>query len=125
MNSATRLRILCITTALAYIIECGLIVYHNRSPEVYLTLSFALLICAGPLLGVALLFRPARLLFPITLPVYFYLAFVPILNERIEYPIALIPGLLGFGTSVVILVFLFTSPTKQLFIPRDPDAPVE
>ena len=89
-----------------------------------MTLFFPLFICAGPLLGVALLWRPARLLFPITLLFHFSLAFIPILNERIKYPIALIPSLLGFATSIVILVQLFTFPTKQLFIPRDPDAPV-
>ena len=122
LNPATRLRILSITAALSYVIECVLIVYQNSRPEVYMTLSFALLFCIGPLLGLTVLSRPARLLFPITLLFHFSLATAPLLRE---YPIALIPSLLGFASSLVILVLLFTFPTKQLFIPRDPDAPLE
>ena len=124
MNSASRLRILCIIATLAYISECALIVYHHKSYEILLTSSFALLICAGPLIGVAAFSRPGRLLFFLTVVFHCTLAFLPIIDFRIEYPIALIPGLLGFATSLTILVLLFTSPTKQLFIPRDPDAPV-
>jgi hypothetical protein len=122
MNPATRLRTLCITAALAYIIECGLIFDFSQKSVDVLTIWGVYLASLASLLGVAVLWRPGRFLFPVSLLLQLALAGVPVI---LEYPIALIPGLLGFAISLVILVFLFTSPTKQLFIPRDPDAPVE
>ena len=121
MNPATRVRILCITAALAYMIECGLIFDFNAKAVVVQTIWGMFLLSLASLLGVAFLWRPGRLLFPVTLLFQLTLAGVPVL---LKYPIALIPGLLGFATSLAILVLLFTFPTKQLFIPRDPDAPV-
>jgi hypothetical protein len=121
MNPATPLRILCGIAMVSYLIELGLMVDRNRIFAVIVPLSLAIVFCVGPLLGVALLSRPARLFFPFTIFFQYGFSRLPVF---FGYSITVIPGLVGFFTSLIILTLLFTFPTKQLFIPRDPDAPV-
>ncbi|HEX7861034.1 MAG TPA: hypothetical protein VF773_11945 [Verrucomicrobiae bacterium] len=116
-----RLRLLCAAAIVLHVIGVAILLLEGIRGIDPRPLVMSLLLTVATNFGVALLYRPALLAFPLA-AIYQAATIAMAIPAHVPFagPEIVLAGLI----SVAIGILIFTTPTKKLFFQTDPDLPV-